>query len=183
VYRAHQKYVEKHVPGGLAAVEARLSSDGVRSYLQQRFDAAGWYDIYPLLEAGEISAALCGVSLPVFLERRTKHQVQEDQSSVYRYLLRFVSEGRLMKGVAEAVSRYFDFVETREVPDAAAGVCVRLRGVPESLAEWLSVTLSTYFDATLALGGRTLKSRCVMGEWRAVKQGVPVVEMVVELVR
>src|SRR5262245_47554838 len=77
-YRGHIEYSNTHVPGGLERALARLDDAQVSSFYAQPFLAASWYDIFPLVELGMVSAELLGMPYREYLVQRTRKQAQTD---------------------------------------------------------------------------------------------------------
>jgi hypothetical protein len=93
-YRGHLEFVAEHVPGGVAAQNAAFGDEALRAFFKQPFVAGGWYDVFPLAEAGLVCARLRGEPLHALLQTRARHQVQRDLRGVYGFLARFASQRR-----------------------------------------------------------------------------------------
>jgi len=147
-YRGHLEFVAEHVPGGVAAQNAAFEEDALREFFKQPFVAGGWYDVFPLAEAGLVCARLRGEPLHALLHARARHQVERDIGGVYGFLARFASQGLVARGVVDASERYFDFLTTRTEQVTPTHVHATMSGLPEALGDWMSVLMQSYAQAT-----------------------------------
>src|SRR5262245_47990844 len=107
-YRAHVEYTNAHVPGGIEYVLAELKDPQVSAFYAQPFMAASWYDIFPMVEVGMVSADLVGLPYREYLVQRTLRQVHTDLRGVYHQFLLFIaSPGSVAARLPGAMARYF----------------------------------------------------------------------------
>lgn len=181
-YRGHMEYVAKHVKGGVAAMNAAFDSDELRAYFAQPFVASGWYDVMPLVYAGDVCARLMGVPLDTFLRARAKHQVDLDLAGVYGFLARFANKGLIARGVSDATARYFDFLTVESHQTLPDRVETHINGVPVAIVDWMGVLMVAYSDAVFdAVGKPGHAARYRRGVTRAQKYGVPITDFVIEI--
>lgn len=147
-YRGHIEFIERNVPGGLLAQNAAFDDKALALYFEQPFVAGGWYDVFPLAEAGVVCARLRNEPLHQLLKVRAKDQVTRDLGSVYGFLARFVSQRLIARGVVDATERYFDFLSTVSEQVAPGHVRATVTGLPEALSDWMTVLMQSYAEAT-----------------------------------
>src|SRR4051812_30251101 len=77
-YLLHMQYVDEHLPGGRAAMNAAIRSPELRAFFDQTFFASHLFDIYPLVTVGYTCARVVGTSFERFIRLRTRHQAEGD---------------------------------------------------------------------------------------------------------
>jgi len=181
-YRGHLEFVAEHVPGGVAAQNAAFEDDSLREFFKQPFVAGGWYDVFPLAEAGLVCARLRGEPLHALLQTRARHQVQRDLGGVYGFLARFASQRLVARGVVDASERYFDFLVTRTEQVTPTHVHATISGLPEALGDWMTVLMQSYAQATFEhVGGSEVSVRTHRGVRDGSKHGLPTVTAGLEI--
>lgn len=158
-YRGHMSYVERFVPGGLAAQAEALRSisadqgEHLAAYFEQRFLVSAWYDVYPLAIAGAACAKLTGEDFHGFVYKRTCVQAREDIGGIHRFLLRFVSARQIAVRLPGLMSRYFNFYEVESRALDAHTLRTRFSGMPLPLLPWLQAVMEAYIVTVLELAG------------------------------
>jgi hypothetical protein len=181
-YRGHLEFVAEHVPGGVAAQNAAFGDEALRAFFKQPFVAGGWYDVFPLAEAGLVCARLRGEPLHALLQTRARHQVQRDLRGVYGFLARFASQRLVARGVVDATQRYFDFLSTRTEQITPTHVHATVTGLPEALGDWMTVLMLAYAQATFEhVGGSEVQVRTQRPTLDGSMHGLPTVTAGLEI--
>lgn len=165
-YRGHVTYTNAHVPGGMDAAVAALRDPALRSFFDQPFLAASFYDVYPLIAMGWVCARLVGTTFHDFLRMRTRAQVDFDIGGVYRFLLRLASPGMIATKLPTLSAQYFDFGRvdvTTPSPNVVEGI---RREIPAGIAPWIGAIGETYVVRALELNGAK-NPRAKLYPWRA----------------
>ncbi len=152
-YLGHLDYVAEHVPGGQAAVLAAIRDPVLRAFFEQRFLSASWYDVLPMVPVWHLCAKLRGQTSVDFLRERTRHQLQRDVHSVYRFLLKLVSAEAVATRAPRVMQQYLDFGKTEAKVVEPGVVRVVASGLPVLLAPWLRVVTETFLVGALELSG------------------------------
>ena len=181
-YRAHLAYIEAHVPGGSAAVNANFSEQSVGAFFEQPFTAGGWYDVFPLVAAGGVCARLLALPLDTFLRRRAQQQVEQDFGGIYQYIAKMVSGGLLLKGISAGLGRYFDFVTAASEKFPDGSIQITIHGVPECMADWFRIANSAYIESALAASGHPgCRINSTLQATEARSHGLPSSDVVLRL--
>jgi hypothetical protein len=158
-YRAHLEYTNAHVPGGVDRALSVLGDAEVSAFYAQPFMAASWYDIFPMVELGMVSAELAGLPYREYLVQRTLRQVHADLRGVYHQFLLFIaSPGSVAARLPGAMSRYFNFAPARiteEGPGSSRGMCGPM---PRALLPWYEPVATTWLVEALRMA-RTAEPR------------------------
>lgn len=128
------KYAEKKVPGGLAAVNAKLWS-GDRTYIGQLFIESGWYDASVLERLMRVVAELQDQSLRDFAREQAVVTAKRDLKGAYRHSFRSSSAGELAARLPRGFNRYFEPMHAVLVAVEDACAKYELRRVPADLRE------------------------------------------------
>jgi hypothetical protein len=133
VWQGALEYYPTRVPGGRAALDARLDPE-LRAFCGQRFLAASWYDALPINRVSETVARLCGVDQQEILRDRSRWQAERDIRGIYRMLVKLVSPETVATRFGRVILQYFDFGSS-EARILGPGRCEIIeRGIPVPLA-------------------------------------------------
>jgi hypothetical protein len=152
VYRSSMGLYALSVPGGLAAVLERLDP-AHRSFFDQHFLTASWYDALPMLPLSGAAAAALGKPHYEAMRDRASVQVESDAVGVYRVILAMASPEMLVPRLPRAMMQYFDFGEATSAITSPTSCQVTHAGVPMPIVP-LGVPLADGFLTTaLRLAG------------------------------
>ena len=181
-YRGHLDFVARHVPGGIKRHNEAFGDPRLVAFFEQPFLASTWYDVYPLVRAGSVSAELLGITVPQLLKVRGKDQVERDLTGVYGFLARFASQRLVARGVVDAVERYFEFAEAKSEQVNPKHVRTLISGVPEDLAEWMAALALSYTEAAFEhVGAKEVRVRVQRVPCTKRKNAVPLAELLVDV--
>jgi hypothetical protein len=152
-YQGHTAYADHFIPGGARAVAAAFRDPALRTFFEQQFLAASWYDALPIVPVWHVCARLLEQNDSDFLRIRTRHQAERDIGSVYRFLLKLASAESVAVRVPLIVQRYFAFASTDASVVSPGLVRVLVKGVPSLLVPWLRIVSETYVRVALELAG------------------------------
>ncbi len=152
-YRGHLEYVEAFLPGGVAACSEAIHDEALRRFWDQRFLAASWYDVFPLVSIGFTCARLLGQPVDGFLRVRSRYQAEQDINGVYKMMTRLASAEAVTSRLTRLVASYFDFGDNDVRTVSPKHVEATRRGVPSMVAAWSQPILETYIDYALSING------------------------------
>ncbi len=182
VYRGHVEYADKHIPGGLAAVNAGFRNRALASFYEQRFLAASWYDALPIIAVAHVCARLTKKTSGDFLRERTQHQARQDIHGVYRMILKLASAEAVAMRMPRAFSQYLDFGVTEVSVTSPGVITVEQVGAPLIMAPWLSVVGDEYMRVALELAGaKSVQIRRRPTEEYGSAHGLPLAKIVAEV--
>ena len=87
LYLGTRTYFEANVPGGYGALLAALRP-ALRTFMAQPFKPRSFYEVMDAPELIDVEARVCGLSVPRYLDRRTRWQAQRDLSGLTGVVLR-----------------------------------------------------------------------------------------------
>jgi hypothetical protein len=122
------------------------------------------------------------VPLDTFLRIRARHQMELDLRGVYGFLARFATRGLIARGVADAVTRYFEFLRVESHKTLPDRVETLVSGAPEPILDWLGVLMVAYAEAVfehVGMSGHSARYRKVAT--RGQHAGVPLCDFTVEI--
>jgi hypothetical protein len=152
-YRGHVDYAASFIRGGEQAVVDSFQDPALRTFFEQPFLAASWYDVLPMVPAWHACAKLLEQNPTDFLKVRTRHQALSDIHGVYRFLLKFSSAESIAVRAPRVIQQYFDFGATEASVVSPGLVRVVASGIPTFLVPWLRVVAETYLLVALELAG------------------------------
>ena len=156
VYLGLFEYLERHVPGGVAAVLGRLRDPELIQFASQRFLAASWYDFVKALRLGEAAAVAARLPYAQLMTAVGTAQAERDIRGVYQYLLRFASPAAIIERLPRVARQYFDFVTSELLTrPATSPATLLLTGLPESLAPTYALLSEPFLRRALTLAGAT----------------------------
>jgi hypothetical protein len=153
VYLGHEEFASNAIPGGERAVSGAFRDPALRAFLEQRFLAASWYDVLPIVPVWYQCAKLLRQHPTDFLKERTRHQAQRDIHGVYRFLLKLVSAEAVAVRIPRIMQQYFDFGRTESHLVRRGLVRAATSGVPSYIVPWLRIVSETYLMVALELSG------------------------------
>ena len=153
------------VPGGAEAVIERLPSGEARAFLTQKFLAAGWYDVLPMIWLDVARADVLGLPPERSLALGTTKHARASLGGIYRSLLRLLSTSTAAAVLPRIVHTYYDFGTVTTSQDGPDGVYGVVRGVPALIAGWYMICSGAFAAEALSLGG----AREVSVEWAPPK--------------
>jgi hypothetical protein len=154
-YLGHVEYATSHIPGGERAVVEAMHDPALRAFFEQKFLAASWYDVLPMVPVWHACAKLLGQNPTDFLRERTRHQATRDIHGIYRFILKLASAQAVALRVPRIMQQYFDFGATSSSVVGPGLVRITVSGVPEPIVAWLRIVGETYLQVALELAGVT----------------------------
>jgi hypothetical protein len=181
-YRGHIEYVEKHIPGGAAAVNRVFRNSALRFFFEQPFLAASWYDVLPIVPLWYACADVLGRPRLEFLRTRTRHQAEQDIHGVYRMILKLASPQSVAERIQRVVGKYFDFGTTDAKLIEPGLVRYVQKGVPAFLAPWFGIVGETFVQVALEIAGTNkCQVRRAPPATTGTAHGVPLVSLSVDV--
>ncbi len=180
-YRGHLDYVDKHVPGGNAAVIQQLGDERFDAFFNQPFLAASLYDVFPLAQAGIACGQLCGTSFLGFVAQRTRAQVEIDIRGVYRWLAKLANSQSLAARIPRVIGQYTTFAKGDSVVGDDGRVTTTTTGLPLPIVPWWNTVHQAYTAAAVELAGKAkvVESSIISVESDGAQiEGVPTMRMV-----
>jgi hypothetical protein len=154
-YLGHVDYAEKHIPGGAQAVAEAMHDPALRGFFQQKFLAASWYDVFPMVPVWHTCAKLLHQNPTDFMRERMRYQAASDIHGVYRFLLKLASAKAIALRLPRVMQQYFDFGISESRVAGPGLVRATVSGVPEAIAAWFRLAGETYTVIALGLAGVT----------------------------
>jgi hypothetical protein len=152
-YRNALDHAERHVPGGIDRLKDACPDPGLKTFLSQKFEPSGWYDVLPIAPLSDVMAELLGVTLEQYLLDRTREHAHRDLVGLYRLLLRAVSARTVALFLPKLTARYYDWGGIDARLRGPRHVETVRRGVPEPLARWYSMVACSFAEAALEIAG------------------------------
>lgn len=137
VYRALFESADARVPGGRAAVLARLEDPRLAAFYAQPFLAASSYDILPLVHFAMVGARLLGVGFAEFVRGGAAFTARRDMDGIYKVLLKLASPAAVVQRLPRILLQYFNFgkIEGRFTSERAYEAVAT--GIPRPMIVWL----------------------------------------------
>lgn len=152
LFRGTQEFFTEHVRGGFDALQRQLGEGPLAAFIAQKFLPASYYDALTIPALIRAEADACGLSLPLYMQKRTRWQAERDMNGVYRLLLKVTSADTIAVRLPRVLSQMFNFPQpVTEVEGTAA--TTQLTGVPEVLVDYFHMAVGTYAPALLELAG------------------------------
>jgi hypothetical protein len=166
------EYIDGRVPGGIAAVRARLAEPLVREFSEQAFVAAGWYDFLPVLQILAAAASAANIPVAQFIADHAAWQTERDVNGIHRLLLKLASPEAVARRFPLAFGRYFDFADVSVEVEKGRSV-VTVRGLPALLFDWYLVSVGAGAGVLLRLaGGKRIEASYTPPVTDGQKQGI-----------
>lgn len=146
------EFLSTSVPGGLEALFSRLDPS-LRSFVQGRFSASEWYDVFPNPALMVVAARMRGKSFVEHQRDVGRWHAKRGFGGIYRSLLRFVSNQNVALWGPRVSGLYHEFGRCESKVAGPNHVHVERKGVPRGLVQWLIVTSGAFCEETLSLGG------------------------------
>ena len=151
-YLGHLDYCQEFIPGGkerfLASLPALL-----RPFFQQPFLPSNWYDVFPLMAAGQVCADLLGLTYYEFVRLRAVHQAKKDIKGIYHIFFAIFSVKSIAVKLPKLFFQYFNFGEICLLKSEPSRVELERRGVPALIVPWQNAVLQGYLEVALPLAG------------------------------
>jgi hypothetical protein len=138
VYRALFESADARVPGGRAAVLARIDDPELLAFYDQTFLAASTYDIFPIIPFGMAGAKIVDLSYSEFVRGGAEFAAKRDLAGVYRVLLKLASPELVVARLPRILSQYFDFGRIEGGFSEPRRYEATAFGLPRSVAVWLT---------------------------------------------
>lgn len=141
------------LPGGPAAVAARLPGGEAGAFLQQTFLAGGWYDVLPMIWLDAAKAEVAGLAYERSLAQQSARHARATLGGIYQAFLRLISAGMTASVLPRMMQTYYDFGELTTSHAAPDHVSVVVRGIPLLIADWYMICSGAFVTEALSLGG------------------------------
>jgi hypothetical protein len=176
VYHGLFESTDKRCPGGVEAVLRRLADEELHAFFQQKFLAASFYDLLPLLEFGREAAHLAGVPYSSYVRGGARLQAEKDVNGLYRAMLRLASPSLVVTRMPRVLVQYMNFgrAEGRMTDERTFEIVVR--GVPDVVQVWLTAAAEGFVPYVLeTAGAKDVSSRAIRATPDETVNGVPLV--------
>ncbi|HEY6557460.1 MAG TPA: hypothetical protein VI072_09305 [Polyangiaceae bacterium] len=168
---------EKRIPGGAAAVAAKLDRAHAE-FLMQMFMPHGWYDLLPMVEISRTAAAIIGMSHLEYVRTQAVASAERDITGTYRALLKSTAPEAVCRRFPNIYTQLYDFGECRILNSHERVVESCVYGMPEPAAEWWMKATEAYMSVVLnASGARNPKLFWQALEADGALCGVPLVRV------
>jgi hypothetical protein len=141
------------VSGGYPALLAALRPS-LREFMAQPFRARAFYEVMDCPELIDVEARVCQLTVPRYLDRRTKWQADRDLSGPAALLLRVAPPSFFMARMTAVMTDTFNFGRPRVEKLDPRCLRVEIAGVPQRLCAWLEHSLAVYGAACVQKSGR-----------------------------
>ncbi len=176
VYQGLFESTEKRCPGGVAAVLPRLADAELRAFFGQKFLAASFYDLLPLLEFGREAAHLAGIPYTAYVRGGARLQAEKDVNGLYRALLRLASPNLVVLRMPRVLMQYMSFGQATGRMTGEKTYEIVVRGVPEAVQVWLTAAAEGFIPFVLeTAGAKNVVTRQMRATADETKSGVPLV--------
>jgi hypothetical protein len=177
IWLGTREYYEKRVPGGAAAVAAKLDRTHA-DFLMQMFMPLGWYDLLPMVEISRAAAAIIGMSHLEYVRMQALASAERDMTGTYRALLKSSSPEAVCRRFPNIYTQLYDFGECKISSSDARSVESCVYGMPEPAAEWWMKATEAYMSVILsAAGAKNPKLVWLPREADGALCGVPLVRL------
>ncbi|MDC0745028.1 hypothetical protein [Polyangium mundeleinium] len=175
VYRGNHDFMNKRVPGGLAALRQSLPTPELGKFFEQRFEVSAWYDSLPNIYLQDAAARVRGVPFEEHARELGVWHARERLKGFYSVLLRAVSTESVAVWAPRVPSMYYSFGKFQTRIVAPRRVSLAVRGVPVILARWLGAIMAAAGgEMVLMAGARDLHCEFPSAEPDGTAYGVPV---------
>jgi hypothetical protein len=176
VYRALFESADARVPGGRAAVLARIEDPALLAFYNQSFLAASTYDILPIVPFGVAGAKIVDLPYGEFVRGGAEFTARRDMHGIYRVLLRLASPERVAARLPRILSQYFAFGRIDGHFPRPKTYEATASGLPRPLALWLTSVAHGFVPVVIEkAGGRDVSLRIKPFTNPTVEQGVTLV--------
>jgi hypothetical protein len=178
LYLGAFEYLDRHLPGGHAAVLRGVDDEAVARFFAQPFIASGWYDALPGVPLQHVAARTAGAPLVDFVKRLARWQAERDTRGVYRFLLGLASAEMIVDRVPLLASRYFDFVKVEQERLGPREYAAVVTGVPAQLATLYTCITEPFLSVAMeTAGARDVRFRWEVPTPDGVRAGAPLVRL------
>ena len=146
-------YFDEVIPGGTAAVIAAVPLGPVRSFLSQKFRGSDWYDAYPCALMHLSASKLRRQTFEQFRRQVGAYHATAAGGSIYRALLRVVSNENIAYWAPRIASIYFEYAKVETVVEGPKVVTGSVRRIPGALAQFTVFAGVGFTEETLRLAG------------------------------
>jgi len=153
IYQGTQLFFETQVRGGFPSLLQEVRDPRLLEFIQQKFLPGSWYDVLPIAQLIRYEARAMRLSVPQYLQLRTRYQAEKDIGTVYKFLLKLVSLEQVGMRVPRIISQLFDFGTTDGRVVAPGHIELLLSGWPAVLVEWSQTAFEVYVNTAMRLSG------------------------------
>jgi len=152
-YRGLQESFDARVPGGMAAVVAKMNRPEVRAFFSQPFLPGSTYDLFPLLEASQVAARIQGTPWPAFVREGSRLQAERDLNGVYRTLLRLASPGLVVERLPRILRQYMAFADVAGEIVGEGRFEAVATGIPAPATPWMLAMAEGFVPVLMKVAG------------------------------
>jgi hypothetical protein len=153
VYVGAKEYYQKHVPGGVDAVEQEISDPQLRSFFRQTFFVVGKYDVLPLIPISEAAAKLEGVSHQQLVTDNSRWLAEQHIHGVYRALLKLATPDMVAIRLPRVSLQYFSFGSAQGHLLGNNTLEAKQEGLPLALVSWMMWAVEGFSSVALVRAG------------------------------
>ncbi len=157
VYHALFESADKRVPGGRKAVLELIDDPKLLAFYEQKFLAASYYDIFPIIPFGQAGAKIVGLSYTEYVRRGAEFTAHRDMHGIYKVLLKLASPESVLQRLPRILSQYLDFGRIEGQFTEPKRYEATASGLPRGLAIWLVSIAHGFVPVVLGrAGGRNV---------------------------
>ncbi|HJL15736.1 MAG TPA: hypothetical protein RMH99_08775 [Sandaracinaceae bacterium LLY-WYZ-13_1] len=145
----------------------------MRDWLSQRFLAASWYDVYPLVDLARVLARREGRVVTETWKENARRVAERDLGSIFRFLLRMTSPRVVASRLPQVSSRYFDFGRLEILESHDESVVLERTGTPSPIVQWYAIVTGEWVLEALRTSGASAAEYSFTREVAGKAHGVP----------
>jgi hypothetical protein len=181
-YLGVRDYIDRQVPGGLAAVRTLLPDNAHVIFASQVFLPVAMYDVLPLLPLTEATAIAEKLPYAQSVRQRARIVAQRDITGLYKLFFKAVSPATAAERLQRAAVRYFDFGGLGLGTKGPHRALLEHKGMPRFLLPWYLPMIEGYTAVVLELAGaRNPVTRTDTPKKDGHREGIETVSVGIEL--
>lgn len=182
-YVGVRDHIDRHVPGGFAAVRALLPDEAHAVFAAQVFLPVTMYDVLPLVPLTQATAIAEKLPYAQSVRQRARNVAQRDITGLYKLFFKAVSPATAAERLQRAAVRYFDFGRLDIVERGPRRTLVEHQGLPRLLLPWYLPMIEGYTAVVLEIAGaRNPVANADLPRKDGHRQGLETVSVRIELV-
>jgi hypothetical protein len=153
IFKVEIARAEKVVPGGLAAITARIGDPQLDAFLQRPISPAGWYDVQPLAYVGHTAAKLLRISFDQYARELGIDHARVAFDGFSGVVLRVLSHETLAMWLPRISAWFHDFGDVQTASTSPGLVRGVRTGVPRFLVHAWAITACEFAEEMLRRAG------------------------------
>jgi hypothetical protein len=146
-------HCKESVPGGVEAVKARLESQELKGFFDQRFSGRTFYDVYPFAIFMRELAAAKGMGVEELLTTLGATRAQHDVHGFLKFMMQLVSTKTLSNHLSVLATQWWGFLTLEQQATDGTRMTVRVKGIPVPLRNFVLPLGVAYHVEALRLSG------------------------------